>query len=246
VRPNAAGPTAPQRGAVFPGERVTLVNTPLRTIIQMAYQVNVPQVIGAPSWIANERFDITAKADTPSSADQLRAMLQTLLADRFKLAAHPETRNTSVYALVVARSDGRLGPQLHPEAQDCEPLRVIARAQPGARDPCGLPSNGEVGHLGARSKQIDLLATLLRTFVDRPVVNRTGLTGSYDWDLTWTPRRFPAGSFDHDQFPTLDPVDPDGPSIFTAVQEQLGLKFEPSMGADPVLVIDHVERPTGD
>lgn len=237
VKPNALGPTGSQRGGVFPGERVTLVNYPLRTIIQMAYAVTTAQEIIGPGWIANERFDITAKAEAPSSADQLRAMLRTLLADRFKLAARPDTRNTPVYALVIARSDGRLGPQLHPEAKDCESLRAIARAQPGAGDPCAIPSKDarsietQFGHYSKRSSRIDLLATVLRLSVDRPVVNKTGLTGSYDWDLNWTPQRFQS-PFDHDQFPT---VDPNGPTIFTAVQEQLGLKLEPTMGADPVL-----------
>jgi uncharacterized protein (TIGR03435 family) len=243
VKPNASGPTSPMRGGVVPGERVTIVNEPLRTIIQMAYGVNLPQIIGAPSWIANEHFDITAKAETLSSANQLRAMLQTLLADRFKLRTHVEMRDTPVYALVIARSDGRLGPQLHPEAEDCEPLRVIARSD-GSGDPCpSTPSGSGVGRLSARSRPIDLLATLLAVDVDRPVVNRTGLIGSYDWDLTATPRRFLERPFDHDQFPT---VDPDGPTIFTAVQEQLGLKLEPSTGPETFLVIDHVERPTGD
>jgi uncharacterized protein (TIGR03435 family) len=89
-------------------------------------------------------------------------MLRTLLADRFKLVVHTDTRSTPVYALVIARRDGRLGPRLHPEARDCEPLRAVARAQPGGTDPCPSTSSPGVGRIGARSRSIDLLATLLR------------------------------------------------------------------------------------
>jgi uncharacterized protein (TIGR03435 family) len=207
-------------------------------------------ISGGSTWIGEAgpssnaaRFDVTAKADAPSSHDQLQMMLRTLLADRFKLVVHTETKDEPVYALVLARSDGHLGPQLHPEERDCEPLRAVARAQPGGADPCGTPSRNGVGRISARSKSIDLLAAILRGDLDRPVVNKTGLTGSYDWDLTWTPRQFLQSAFDHDQFPTIDP---DGPSVFTAVQEQLGLKFVSEKEDQPGLVIDHVEQPTPD
>jgi uncharacterized protein (TIGR03435 family) len=233
-----------------PGERLTFVNVTLRNLIQVAYS-GFSAISGGPTWMGEAgpsfdaaRFDVTAKADAPSSHDQLQMMLRTLLADRFKLVVHTETKDEPVYALVLARSDGRLGPQLRPEARDCESLRVIARAQPGETDPCPTPPSSQgVGSIGARSRPIDLLAAILRVDVDRPVVNKTGLTGSYDWDLTWTPRRFLQGAFDHDQFPTIDP---DGPSVFTAVQEQLGLKLVPEDDDQPVLVIDHAEHPSED
>jgi uncharacterized protein (TIGR03435 family) len=238
VKPNAAGSNAPQRGSPFVGDRVTIGNMTLQTIIQMAYQINPTEIMGAPSWIANERFDITAKAAAPSPSDQLRSMLQSLLAERFKLATHMEARSTPVYALMIARSDGRLGPLLHPEARDCESLRVVARAKPGTPDPCAGPSGGSgsgPGHIVQKSRPIDLLTTILRPYVDRPILNRTGLTGSYDWDLTFALQRLQAQG-----------ADSDGTTIFTALQEQLGLKLQPTTASQDMLVVDHVEHPTED
>ena len=241
VKPVPAGANLPQRGTNFVGDRVAIGNMTLQTIIQMAYQIAPTEIIGGPGWIGNERFDITAKAAAVSPSDQLRLMLQSLLAERFKLAAHIEARSTPVYALMVARSDGRLGPLLHPEARDCEPLRVVARAKPGTPDPCAGPSGTSgsgFGHIVQTSRPIDLLTTILRPVVDRPIVNRTGLTGSYDWDLTFNPRFFLQGS--------SAGTDSDGISIFTALEEQLGLKLQPTTASQDVLVVEHVERPTED
>src|SRR6185503_18225879 len=102
--------------------------------------IDAARIVGGPSWIDTDRFDITAKAAAPTSPAQLTLMLRTLLADRFKLAAHTEMRDDSIYALVMARSDGRLGPNLHPAAADCATLRAAAPAggaQPNGSSPCG-------------------------------------------------------------------------------------------------------------
>jgi uncharacterized protein (TIGR03435 family) len=235
-----------------PGERVSFVNVPLRNLILSAYPgytvIEGPEWIGAPGPPTNKvlRFDVNAKAMAPATHDELVMMLRALLADRFKMVVHAETKDEPVYALVLARSDGKLGPGLRPEARDCEALRAPIRGTAGASDPCGVPpetNNATLGSLSARSRMLDLMCALLRFEVERPVVNKTGLTASYDWDLKWTPRRFLEAA---DRNPPPPGIDANGPSIFTAVQEQLGLKLVAEKDGQPFLVVDHVESPTED
>jgi uncharacterized protein (TIGR03435 family) len=179
-------------------------------------------------------------------------MLRTLLADRFKLAVHNENREMPIFALVVAHADGKLGPQIHQSATDCDALRGAGRGRgapsgppaPNERPQCGIrmaPGNMLVG--GSTLAQF---ANSIGGFVGRIVVDHTGLTGAYDFDLKWTPdvirvENRPPGAPD----PLINgvPIDPNGPSIFTAVQEQLGLKLDSQMGPVAVLVIDRVEHP---
>jgi uncharacterized protein (TIGR03435 family) len=248
VKPNTSGPTAPARVVLQAGtNRVSIVNEPLRLLIQVAYP-EIPEIVGGPAWLGKAgpnlgvpRFDVDARAEEPSSDAQLRAMLRTLIADRFHLIAHIEARETPVYALGVARADGRLGPGLRPEARDCESLRAKVRGQPGAADPCRVIGKEAAGHLSARSKTIDLLASLLRPLVDRPIVNKTGLTGSYDWDFTFLPPSTRVS--DGAQSLVLDS---NGPSVFTALRDQLGLKLVAEKDEQSTLVVDHVEQPTPD
>ena len=236
------------RGTLLqPGDRVSIVNQPVCMLIQFAYP-GFDDIVGGPKWVGEkgpnfeaDRFDVTAKAETPSSYDQLQAMLRALLADRFKLAVHVEMKKQPVYDLVVARSDGHLGPNLKPEAQDCETLRAAVRGT-GAGDPCPAHEVATAGHQIRRSRQMGSLSLLLRPDVDRPVIDRTGLTGSYDWELTFTPQWILDGRSDPAR-PSAA-VDLNGPNIFTALQEQLGLKLVPSDDGVPVLVIDHIEHPT--
>jgi uncharacterized protein (TIGR03435 family) len=168
-------------------------------------------------------------------------MLRALLADRFKLVVHTETKSESIWALVLARRDGKLGPNLRPASVDCAALR--ANAQPGERSPCGDLGSmaGVTGKMSARGMGLDVLVRALSREAGRQVVDRTELSGNFDWDLAFTPQPFLERSFDRDRFP---PIDPSGPSVFTAVQEQLGLKLESRKGEGSVLVIDHVEHPT--
>jgi uncharacterized protein (TIGR03435 family) len=244
VKPNKSGPFDLQRLVIQPGDRVTATNVPLLIIIQAAYRLDRAQILGGPSWLNSERFDITAKADAPASAEQLHAMLRTLLADRFKLAVHIETKNAPIYALVVARRDGKLGPNLRVAEADCATLRAAAegRQPPGPNNSlCGFVSL--LNRTAMRGVPMDQLAGLLsRATNGVKVVNKTGLTGFFDFEISWTPDAF-RGAFDRARFPS---VDPDGPSIFTAVQEQLGLKLESQKGEGEVLVIDRVEHPTED
>jgi uncharacterized protein (TIGR03435 family) len=216
----------------LPGERLTIVNMTLRSILLAAYGMPSNQIVGGPGWVEADRFDIAAKAEKPVSADQLRLMLRSLLAERFKLAVHIEKRATPVYALVLARQDGKLGPNLRQAAGTCEP----------ARDPeqCGMKTYASAlvtGQMAVRGLDLSTLRILERD-AGRPIVDRTGLTGAFDWELTWTlqPRLLtPVNSIT---------VDPNGPSVFTALQEQLGLKLDSQQEAREFLVIDHVEQPT--
>jgi uncharacterized protein (TIGR03435 family) len=171
------------------------------------------------------------------------SMLRTLLGDRFKLAVHRETKEVPMWALVLARRDGRLGPRLRPTAGDC--AAWIAGGRRGAPPPlpADLPcGRGVVSASAIRNSAMTLaqLANLLSPRVERPVQDRTGLAGNFYVDVQWTPEPSTQGSPDSglaDGLPT---------SIFTALQEQLGLKLESIKGPVDVLVIDHVQRPTED
>lgn len=232
------------------GSQLVVVNYTLFDIIRNAYGLQGNQILGGPAWItaASERFDITAKATEGTKPDQMLLMVQQLLADRFKLRLHQETRELPIFALVMARDDRRLGPQMKPAAFDCTTLRAaLARGErptlpPRADKPsCGAQTR--LGHFLVGGYPMSDIARNLSAFVGgRPVVDRTGLTGIYDFELTWTPDQLPPAPPGQ----TLPPADPNGPSLFTAVQEQLGLRLQATTGPVEVLVIDNAERPTPD
>jgi uncharacterized protein (TIGR03435 family) len=242
VTPNPSGRPGFQRGPVLFGDDFTAVNVQLAWLIVEAYGTNDYQILSAPSWIRSDYFDVSAKAHAPASKDQLRLMLRTLLADRFHLIAHTETRNEPIYALVVASPNGTLGPNIHPASVDCATLRAEAAREglpPGPR--CGNWVKSGLGQGNARGMEISLLTTIVSREVQRTVLDKTGVDGFFDWDLSWTPGPLRGHPPDRFKF-----VDPDGPSIFTAFQEQLGLKLEPQERLGDVLVIDHVEHPIRD
>jgi uncharacterized protein (TIGR03435 family) len=207
--------------------RVRITNTPLRFILLHALQLMDHQLIGAPEWTGSARFDITATfpADPPRTDDETRAMLRTLLGDRFGLVTHRETRELPMYALLLARKDGTLGPQLVRSTIDCEQWIAEQRPQMGAGGPSPVAPGGR--------RPVCLLLTTRRF---RPVVDRTGLTGAFDMDLQWTSAPAVGNA----------PAPDDGPSIFTALQEQLGLKLESTRGSFDVVMVDSVRRPTPD
>lgn len=223
VHPNTSGTV--QTNISFTPGGVTFTNLQLKAIIQFAYGISQPsRLAGVPDWANNERFDIVARGDVTSLEDR-RVKLQALLADRFKLAAHTEQRSIPIYTLVLARSDGKLGPSLKPSAADC------ATAQR-----CGVRSGGP-GEVNLTGFQISAFAALLSVTQGRPVVDGTALTGTYDIQLTFAP-----------DLPVVRGADaapvPDGrPSIFTALQEQLGLKLQPGNRPEDVLVVDRVSHP---
>ena len=252
VKPNTSGGQFVNIG-MQPGGRFIASNVPVRFLIRDAYQVQDFQIVGGPGWMSSDRFDINAKAegDIPprppgSGAGPFQMMMRALLEERFKLATHQEKRDMPIYALVLARSDGKLGPQLQASTVDCAALRGRGRGPggvPPGGPPPGPPSPTErplcgmritPGSLSGGGFPVSQLANILGPQVQRMVVDRTGLTGNFDFDLTWRPEQGPAAS------------DSNGPSIFTALQEQLGLKLESTRDQVDVLVIDHIEPPTPD
>jgi uncharacterized protein (TIGR03435 family) len=254
VKPNKTADNRMMLGGQ-PGGGLTVTNMPLQGLITWAYELQEFQIVGAPDWISNERFDIVAKATVDRPVDGpigppgpgTRSMMQSLLADRFNLAVHTEKRPMQIYALVTAKSDGKLGAQLKPSTVDCEAMRNQARGRGPAAPPpwgerpvCGMMMRP--GGIAAGGMPISNLIGPLAVFTRRIVIDRTNLKGNYDIDFTWTPDQMPAGPMP----PGLPAIDPNGPSIFTAIQEQLGLKLESVTEPVDVLVIDHIERPTPD
>ena len=245
VKPNKTGdPNSSLR--LQPGGRIVATNVALRLLIRNLYNVQADQIVGGPPWIESERFDIEAKADReyPPQADapapELLAMMRNLLADRFKLVVHRESREMPVYALVAAKADKTLGPQMRRVDVDCaaEAARAMAARRGGAPPPSdkpdAMPTCGmrmRPGNVMARGTTLQQLTRNLSQFVGRAVVDRTGLDGAFDIDLQWSPEQT---------------ADASGPSIFTAVQEQLGLKLDSQRIPVDVLVIDRVERPAPD
>lgn len=229
VKPNNSGLQSSGTNWQSSG-RLIATNVTLKSVIANAYEVRTFQIEG-PGWLDSARFDISARApeETP---DRLRpAMLRTLLATRFGLVAHFETRERSVYALVALRPDGRLGPQLKQSQLVCS--GGSAPREGGAF--CGL--NTSVGNTGGRiiggGLPMDRVAAALANFaIDQTVINRTGLDGVFDFELQFS------------RLPSTERAD--APSIFTAVQEQLGLKLEAARGPVQFLMIDKVEQPTPD
>jgi uncharacterized protein (TIGR03435 family) len=201
---------------------------------------------GGPKWLNDDLFEINATS-APESIPRSPAddwdMLRALLADRFKLVVHRETREAAMYALVQARRDRRLGPQLRPIAKDCADWiagRGSGTAPPPIDDlPCGRQVVNRFA-IRATAMTMSQLANLLTSRVERSVQDRTGLTGNFFVDLQWRPEpgaQGPQATGLPDSLPT---------SVFTALQEQLGLTLQSTKGLVDVLVIDHVDRPTPD
>jgi uncharacterized protein (TIGR03435 family) len=235
---------------VRPGGVVIVTNNTLRNIVRNTYGVQNTQIAGGPEWFDSTRFDITAKAPAGGEAvqpEQVMVMMQRLLADRFKLVVRREMRPTPVYALIVTRGDGRLGPQLRKAAVDCQAILAEARArnaQPVLPPPVGdRPSCGtrtRPGVLMAAGVRMADLARNLERPAERIVVDKTGLDGWWDVDLTYR--------FEGAVPPGVPPPDnaPDTPSLFAAVQEQLGLKLDPQTAPVEMLVVASAAMPAED
>jgi uncharacterized protein (TIGR03435 family) len=243
VKPNRSGALAIQIDRPA-SDRFTATNVPLRELIRFAYDVQDMRLTGGPDWIRSERFDIVAKSEqtlpawTSSGPPMpLLLMTRTLLADRFGLVVHQETRELPIYALVVAREDRKFGPEISASKLDC------GNQTKGPQPECGMRIGpGQMAMTGTPMSQF---AMVLSNFVQRVVIDRTQLAGTFDFRLSWTPDRMPQGP-PPPGAPPLPPVDPNGASLFSALQEQLGLKLESTRAPLDVLVIDRVERPTPD
>lgn len=234
--------------AMLRGDRFLAPNTTLRELIRVAYLVEDLQITGGPGWIDADRFSVEATAADGVTADDARGMLRAMLADRFKLATHTEKRNLQGFSLIVT---GRGRPDdFRPSGPECRPMRppagvpappppppppaglsVIPMTAGTGLSKCGAMMAG--GYLTLRAISLEQMATLLSRLLHRPVVDETKLTGPYDIDVMFTP-----------DAPIPGPVAADAPSLFTALQEQLGLKLNTQRVATDVIVIDSVERPS--
>ena len=255
VRPNKTG-DGRIMFSLQPGGRFNASNVTLRMLIRQAFNVQEFQIVGGPDWLGTDRFDVVAKApEGEFTADIMRPMLQSLLVERFKMAFHRENRDMAVYALMKARPDGKLGPNLSAASVDCAGLMRGRRGggpppappQPGQKVECGFMIGP--GRMNAGGMPLTNLAQTLSPMVGRIVLDKTELTGNYDFELTYSLEglgsAFPGGG------PPLvngapPPVDPNNPNIFTALQEQLGLKLDSQRGPVDVVAIDRVEQPVAD
>lgn len=210
------------------GQRYQATNVPINLMIQVAYRVKADQIIGGPDWLKTDRYDMEAKAEKPSTADELHVMLMNLLVDRLQLKFHHETREMAMYALTVGKDGPKLTP--HEAANASEPW--IDQQQP------------KFLHMkwNATCVPMDYVAYRLATLLDRPVVDLTKLTGSYDFTLEYT-RELPPGFSEGTKINGEDP-DTSGPSLFEAVRKQLGLELKAQKGPVDVVVIDHAEKPS--
>jgi uncharacterized protein (TIGR03435 family) len=227
------------------GGRFTVTNIPMQFFITQAYSIKDFQLSGAPAWLMSERYDIEAKAEGNPSMSEMLPMIQALLEDRLKLKVHHETKEQQVYALVVAKAG-----KLHEAEGECASRGSIPPPPP---EPGKLPTafcGGFFmfpGHLSGRKVEMGQFIESLSRFTGRIVLDKTNLMGKYDIDLQYTPDsgQFPAPPGGGDPgLPPLPQADPNGPSLFTALQEQLGLKLESQKGPVEMMVIDHVERPS--
>ena len=221
IRP--AAPGAPGGGAylLMPGGTFVGRNLPVKRLVMEAYGISDFQITGGPAWIDSERYDIDAKANGLSKTDQLSLLMEALLADRFRLKAHRGTKKLPIFWLVA----GKNGPKIHlSEHPDPGKMRVVSRAR--------ISGDFTIAEFAKR----------LQPMLGRPVVDRTELSGEYALNLEWTPdpgQGQPVPGVD-----ARPPTGADGPSIFTAIQEQLGLRLESRKGPVEILLIDRVQRPS--
>jgi uncharacterized protein (TIGR03435 family) len=252
IKPSQPGaPTLIPR--ISPG-RVEIYNRTLKELIRTAYSrfpFDMRDVVGGPSWIDSERFDIVATMERPPQLNgvgilgELSGMLRAVIEQRFGVKTHNEQRQGDVYTLTHARSDRQTGAGLRqvPDTCDAALKELTGAAPPPPRTgppPCSF--GGPPGRLIGTGVTMVMVANVLSGHAGRTVVDRTGLAGSFEFELNFDPSssaQAPPGAP-----PGPQPRDDSKPSIFTALQEQLGLKLEPTRGPVDVLVVDSAERPT--
>lgn len=252
VDSRAVGPRA---GLIEPGGVWRSTDATLMMLIRSLYPGHdfPGQIAELPSWASTDMFDIQAKTDANRSPDEMRMMARTLLADRFRLTMHTERREMPAYDLVLARADRRLGSGLSRPAIDCDDYRdAVAKGERAPSGPSGFGDRlhcvatvmpvmdhtrrvpGATARLTAGGMRLSEVVNLMANQVGRPVVDRTGLTERFDIELQFSRAALMVNA---------DGDAAAGPAFFTALQEQLGLKMEPSRAFVDVLVIDHVEPP---
>jgi uncharacterized protein (TIGR03435 family) len=254
--------------------RFEFTQLPIGWLVRQALQKPDYQMIGAPGWIDTDPYTIMAQAPAGTTQAALTTLLLNLLKDRFQLATHLETRDLAIFHLVMARNDRRPGPDLKVTPAACQKIveernAALQAAAAGlsssrgappprpplpdlqAPPPCGF-GRLLTGNVAVSGRTIAQFATTLSEWVGRPVIDKTGLTGLYDFTLRFAPEGIRASG---PMGPTLSllgaqgpapPIDPDAPSLAAALQEQLGLKLESARGRVEVVVIDRLEKPTPD
>ena len=231
IKPNVSG-AGNRLIRPSPG-RLSIFNMTLKDLVMFAYQVRDFQVLGGPGWINSDQYDIEAKAEGNPSQDQMKLMLQTLLKDRFALALHHDTKELPVYELTVAKGGLKLQPLKPGGCIPFDPTKP--NVAPGKKpfDFCGAMGMGRGGFDAANASMADM-ARMFSIPLGRTVVDKTGIAGEFPVHLTFAP----------DEVAGVPPPADAGPSFFTAVQEQLGLKVESGKGPVEVLVIEHAEKPS--
>jgi uncharacterized protein (TIGR03435 family) len=219
VKPNRSGEEALNNR--FTQTQAAYINYPVRVLIYDAYRVNPDRLVGGPEWIRSDRFDVLGSIPPGSRPGDRQLMLQRVLEERFGLKHHREVREVPIYLLVRARADGRLGPGLRPSTFDC--------SGPPRTSKCGTMIGFNA--ISGRGTDWGFLSLPLQLGLDRPAVDKTGLSGNFDIEFKWSRDVSPTG---------------DQPFVFTAIEEQLGLKLQPGRAPLDVMVIDAVSRPTPD
>jgi uncharacterized protein (TIGR03435 family) len=271
--PNAAGPLG-QIPIILPQGpgRITTTNTTLRWLVRTAYGVQDFNIVGGPAWMNQQRFDIVAKAEDSAGVTDtslLLPILKSVLIDRFKLKTHTEKRELPIESLVVARSDGKVGANLKPSTADCKDAQqeqqkralellkggpgalAALLPKPGEVTPCSISpmiGNGSSFGLRGNGQSLLVLVQLLTGVTGKNVQDKTGLTGLYDFELTFDPADLlrMVSQMGINLPPGVNLPQSDSPSLLTAVREQLGLKLDSDRGPVEVLVIDSAEMPMPD
>ena len=222
-------PNRPGKLFTIRGRHVLTINTTLNDIITFAYGLHAKQIVGAPAWFATDKFDIDGVPDVEGqpSSKQFKMLFQSVLTDRFKLTFHHEQKELAVYALEIGKGGPKLTETIH---KPSDPVNFIFRGRPG-------------NLMVTNSTMKDFCDGMQSAVMDKPVVDHTSLTARYDFNLNWTPDESQFESMGGYRPPaTEDPNAP--PALSTAMQEQLGLKFEATKAAADAFVIDHVEKPS--
>jgi uncharacterized protein (TIGR03435 family) len=242
----ASGPPRPSVSAIPASGRFTATAVTVRDIILAAYRMQRFELIDADSPVLNQRIDVVAKAPPSASVVEMQRMLEPLLADRFKLLIHRENREMDAQVILRARQD-RLGPKLTRSTADCSALGVtnsfaregvLPTTPDGPR--CGILPGG-VGRIVVRDMDMRSILGFIFTSPRPAIVDQTGLEGRWDVDVTYTPDAFTPAALARRNATAPDGVNPDGPPLLTALEDQLGLKVEARRATVSVMVIDRIE-----
>jgi uncharacterized protein (TIGR03435 family) len=230
VKPSQPGSLVQSIGSAPGGERYQAKAVTLKTLIQTAYRVRADQIVGGPNWIGVDRFDLEAKAEKPSSEVELRAMLKSALSERFGLQFRSDTKELPAYILTAEKSGPKMTP--HDPERTGEAKVAFTTLQPLHMKVAGTAAS------------MELFAFRMNYLLDRPMIDQTGLSGGYDFTLTYTmeaPESMKEAMTTHGG----QPIDFTGPTIFKALREQLGLRLEPAKAPVEIMSISAVSKPVG-